>query len=87
MTDFYKDCDISSGAVSQWRTGATKPSWDALYRIANYFQVKVGYLLGEEELDPHQKGNITEIVAIKDSESAEMIKRLNERPMLKSCST
>lgn len=60
---FYKDCEITDAAVSQWRKKKTKPAMTTISRIADYLGVTVGYLLGleqketptlqaESELDP-----------------------------------
>lgn len=45
MADFYRDCGISSGAFSQWKTGKTNPSIQTLTRIANYLGVTVSELM------------------------------------------
>jgi len=44
-SQFYKDCDISSAAFSQWRTGKTFPSRGNVLRIAEYLDVSPEYLL------------------------------------------
>lgn len=46
---FYKDCDITDAAVSQWRKQKTKPAMTTISRIADYLNVSVGYLLGTEQ--------------------------------------
>lgn len=53
MTEFYKDCGISSGALSQWRTGLTQPSMTSLQNIAVYLGVPLSQLLEETKIpDP-----------------------------------
>lgn len=40
---------LSNGVVTDWRKGRSKPSTDAIIKIANYFGVTTDYLLGVEE--------------------------------------
>ncbi len=43
---FFKDCEISSSAFSQWNTGKIEvPRGKNIERIANYLDVSVEYLL------------------------------------------
>lgn len=46
---FYKDCEISDAAVSQWRKKKTKPAMTTISRIAEYLNVSVGHLMGTEQ--------------------------------------
>ncbi len=39
---------ISSGNISDWKKGRSKPTAEALTLIADYFDVSVDYLLGRE---------------------------------------
>lgn len=53
MAEFYKDCGISSGAVSQWRSGRTTPSMASLQNIAVYLSMPLSQLLEETKIpDP-----------------------------------
>lgn len=45
MAEFYKDCGISSSALSQWRNGVTTPSMASLQNIAVYLGVTLSYLV------------------------------------------
>ena len=48
---FYKDCEITGSAMSQWKTGLTQPRHATLAKIAEYLGVTVKYLLnGDDEL-------------------------------------
>lgn len=49
---FYKSCGISDAAVSQWRKGKTTPAMTTIKRIADWLDVSVAYLLGEEQQKP-----------------------------------
>ena len=54
--EFYKRCGISAAAVSQWRTGKTKPTFEALQRMANELDVSFEYLVaGESDREPKAK--------------------------------
>ena len=48
-TQFYKDCGISSAAMSQWNTGKTEPKRSTLEAIAKYLDTSVSYLENGEE--------------------------------------
>lgn len=41
---------VSNQTVSTWETGFREPDFDTLIKIAKYFNVTVGYLLGVEEI-------------------------------------
>ena len=52
-----KKTGISNGLLSDYKTGAKKPSSENLKKIANYFNVTTDYLLGKTE--PTQEDEIT----------------------------
>ena len=43
-----KRTGISQSAISNWLSGKKEPSIDSLWRIADYFDVTVDYLIGRE---------------------------------------
>jgi len=43
--DLVRDAKLSNGVFTQWKSGKTKPSLDAIIKIANYFGVTTDYLL------------------------------------------
>ena len=48
----YKLCEdlhIHRGTLSNWETGKRTPDSDTLLKIANYFNVTLDYLLGNEK--------------------------------------
>ncbi len=47
----------SQNAVSQWESGARKPSYDVIQEIADYFNVTIDYLLGREEKPSENREN------------------------------
>ena len=40
---------ISNGSLSDWKSGRSKPKYESLVKIAQYFGVSVDYLLGNEK--------------------------------------
>ena len=46
-TMLEKECGLSQNSINKWAT--SKPSADALTKIADYFNVSVDYLLGRTE--------------------------------------
>ncbi|MBR2283305.1 MAG: helix-turn-helix transcriptional regulator [Ruminococcus sp.] len=49
-----KQLGFSSAVCTQWKKGLQNPSYDKLSKIAGYFGVSVGYLLGTESDDADQ---------------------------------
>lgn len=47
------ECGLSSSALTEWKKGKAKPSAEALIKIANYFDVSVDYLLGNDKKGKH----------------------------------
>ena len=43
---------ISTGNISDWKSGRSKPSSEKLTLLANFFHVSVDYLLGNDESKP-----------------------------------
>ena len=41
--------DVAQSAVGNWESGARQPNLDRLRKLASFFEVPVGYLLGAEE--------------------------------------
>ena len=45
---FSEDLNIHRGSLSNWETGRRTPDSEMLLKIANYFNVSVDYLLGND---------------------------------------
>lgn len=45
-----EDLGVVNQTVSFWETGSREPDLDTLVKIAKYFDVSVGYLLGTESI-------------------------------------
>ena len=41
-----KDIEVSNASISYWENGKQEPSAQALYKLANYYEVSVDYILG-----------------------------------------
>lgn len=46
---FSKAIGVSSGNISDWKSGRSSPKQDALIKIADYFDVSTDYLLGRTD--------------------------------------
>jgi len=49
---FYKESGVTSGAVSQWKTGKSRPSTESLERIASYLKITYEELVLEQKEKP-----------------------------------
>lgn len=48
LAQVRKDLSISQSTMASWKSRNLTPKSDTLQRLAEYFNVSVGYLLGEE---------------------------------------
>ena len=46
-------CKLQNNTFTYWKNGKTKPTIDALIRIADYFNVSIDYLVGREIENPN----------------------------------
>lgn len=60
---------LSNSTVTKWKKGAV-PHGETLYKIADYFGVSVGYLLGEEE---QKEKPASETLGLKDELDKEFV--------------
>lgn len=44
-----KDINISEAVLSKWKNGKTKPSYDNIKKLSQYFKVSINYLFEIEE--------------------------------------
>lgn len=45
--DFAKTCSLSPGNITDWKKGRSKPSVDALRKIARKYKVQLEWLTGD----------------------------------------
>lgn len=48
MKELGERVGVSESAISQYETGKRQPDYETLLKIADYFNVSVDYLLGQE---------------------------------------
>lgn len=41
-----KELQLSNASISYWETGKQEPTAEAIFKLANYFNVSADYLLG-----------------------------------------
>ena len=69
------ECNINRSNVTSWKNNGYTPRGDVLQRIANYFDVSVDFLLGEEQKEkPLVNG---------DEELTEYLEILKTRPEMR----
>ena len=57
---FARDLQVAQNTVSNWENGGRQPNLDMLRRIADYFALRVDYLLGDAAPgDDADNGDIT----------------------------
>ena len=56
--EICQDLGISKQKLSNWKTGYTEPNLDDIIMLANYFDVSVDYLIGNDENYNSTKYNI-----------------------------
>lgn len=62
--ELSKETGISTGNISDWKSGKCMPKTDALIKIANYFNVSVDYLLGRDvNMEKRTKSSVNYNVA------------------------
>lgn len=47
--DLSQNVGVSSGNISDWKSGRSKPNIDTVIKIADYLDVSVDYLLGRTD--------------------------------------
>ena len=69
-----KATGISTGSLSDWKKGRSKPKLEKLQKIADYFRVSVDYFTGEQKEKPDTQ---------MDAELAEYLEQLKNRPEMR----
>ena len=49
QNELAKTLDLSNASISYWENGKQEPSASALFKLAQFFDVSVDYLLGLED--------------------------------------
>ncbi len=53
--DFAKSCSLSPGNITDWKTGRSKPSVEALRNIAKGYNVQLEWLTGDSKYRTKQE--------------------------------
>ena len=53
--NFAKSCSLSPGSITDWKTGRSKPSVDALRSIAKRYGVQLEWLTGDSKYRTKQE--------------------------------
>ena len=68
-----KEIGLAQGSIKHWRTAKSKPSTDAIIKIAKYFNVSADYLLGTEPTDEEKKQGVSNYEMTPDKEELLML--------------
>ncbi|KYD11409.1 hypothetical protein B4102_2137 [Heyndrickxia sporothermodurans] len=74
QTELANELNVSKAIISKYEKGAASPSYEMLWKLANFFDVSVDYLIGKSNSfngDPILNHEISEIIAIYDTLSDE----------------
>ena len=52
QAELARSVGISQSAVCNWLNGKKEPSIDSLWRLADFFDVSVDYIIGRKEINP-----------------------------------
>lgn len=55
QTQFSKILNVSESTISLYISGKHQPDYETLFRIADYFEVSIDYLLGRNDVPPFIK--------------------------------
>ena len=74
-----REISLTNGLVYQWKTGKSKPSTEAVIKLASYFGVTTDYILLGKEPAVAAEPQLTE----NEKEILELLHRFDERTQLK----
>lgn len=78
-----KDTGITQTSLSNWKSGRSTPNAKNLQKLADYFDVSVGYLMGTEELEPNAIDKEKNPIVL-DDEALELLEELKTRPEMRT---
>lgn len=71
---------ISQSNFTEWKKGRSNPKYEALSLIADYFDVSVDYLLGNDTIRAYDENNNLVVI---DDETRSIIDSLRSQPEMK----
>lgn len=78
-----KATGITTSTLTSWKQGKYVPKPDKLQKIADYFGVSLGYLLGTEEAEPNAVDKEKNPIVL-DDEALELLEELKTRPEMRT---
>lgn len=78
-----KETGVSQSTLSDWKRGISTPKSDKLQKIADYFGVSLGYLMGTEEEEPNAIDKENNPIVL-DDDALELLEELKERPEMRT---
>lgn len=77
-----KETGVSQSTLSDWKRGISTPKSDKLQKIADYFGVSLGYLMGTED-EPNAIDKENNPIVL-DDDALELLEELKERPEMRT---
>ena len=78
-----KETGVTQTSLSNWKSGRNTPSAKTLQKLADYFGVAVGYLMGTEEEEPNATDKENNPIVL-DDDALELLEELKERPEMRT---
>ena len=78
-----KETGVTQTSLSNWKSGRNTPSAKTLQKLADYFGVTVGYLMGTEEEEPNATDKENNPIVL-DEDALELLEELKERPEMRT---
>lgn len=78
-----KEAGVTQTSLSNWKSGRSTPSVKTLQKIADYFDVSIGYLTGTEEEEPNAVDKENNPIVL-DDEALELLEELKTRPEMRT---
>lgn len=78
-----KETGVTQTSLSNWKSGRNAPSAKTLQKLADYFGVTVGYLMGTEEEEPNATDKENNPIVL-DDDALELLEELKERPEMRT---
>lgn len=78
-----KATGITTSTLTSWKQGKYVPKPDKLQKIADYFGVSLGYLMGTEEAEPNAIDKEKNPIVL-DDEALELLEELKTRPEMRT---
>ena len=77
-----KETGVTQTTLSNWKSGRSTPNAKNLQKIADYFGVSLGYLMGTEEEEPNAVDTEKNLIVL-DDDALELLEELKTRPEMK----